>query len=1161
MGSAERASLQVFVNDYGNTGGANQVDTKTISISVANNTPSADAGGPYDIDEGDSLTLDGTGSDDPDSDTLTYRWDLDNNGSYGEETGSSRSLTWAQLKAYFTYDGTYTIGLQVDDGDGGIDTATTTLTINNLNPTANNDENTGFITDEDSSFTTANVLGNDTDPGNDSLTITGVDTFGTVGTVTNNGDGTFSYDPNGSFEYLKAGEQTTDTFTYTISDGEGGTDTATVTITVQGRNDAPVIQNNTLTLNEGDSIVLSSTNLSSTDIDLDNLQLTYTVSGLVAGHFENGSGTTVTSFTQQQINNGEITFIHDGTETPPAYNITVSDGETNTGPDATTINFTTVNNPPTISNIADQNIDEDTSTTVIPFTIDDQETPAAALVVTATSNNQTLIPDGNIVLGGTGANRTIQVIPAGHQHGGPVTITVTVSDGARSEISTFDVVVNPLNDAPDINNNNLTLNEGDNVVLTAANLSSTDIETDDQLLTYSISGIVAGHFENDLGATVTSFTQQQINNGEITFVHDGSETTPAYEVTVNDGTMNTGPQAANINFTAINDRPTISTIADQRIDEDTSTPVIDFTIGDEETSANTLIVSATSNNQTLIPDGNITLGGSGVNRTIQVTPESELSGGPVIITVSVSDGDLNESITFEVIVDPINDPPALTGTLILGVSEGGSGSITTTILDASDIDNSDTELSFTVTGGLVNGQLERTSAPGTAITSFNRQELANGLITYVHNGSETTSDTISLNLTDGTVTLPVTINVNISATLDPPSLVNNTLTLNEGETVSISTANLSATDDDTTDSNLTFVISGLTNGQFERTTAAGTPITTFTLAEVISGSIQFVHDGAEIAPAYLIEVTDGNSTDGPVTAAINFTAQNDLPTITAIADQTIPENGTTGTLGFTIGDDETIPASLNVSATSSDTTLIPNANLILGGSGANRTLAVTPTPGMSGGPVTITVTVSDGIHSVDTTFTLNVTATNHDPDIQTTRLTLQENLVAGTSLGIVQVNDSDFGETFTWDIVGGTGAAKFSINDSTGEVTSLLPFDYEGRSSYTLEVEVTDSTLLTDTETITIEIQDANDAPVARADNFDVIQGDTINIDADGVLLNDSDQDRDILSAELVSSTDFGVLTFNTDGSFSYETDAEFHSSDSFTYRVTDGLEAGTLSR
>ena len=61
-----------------------------------------------------------------------------------------------------------------------------------------------------------------------------VDTTGTLGSVVNNADGTFGYDPNGQFETLAVGETATDTFTYTVDDGNGGMVTQTATITING---------------------------------------------------------------------------------------------------------------------------------------------------------------------------------------------------------------------------------------------------------------------------------------------------------------------------------------------------------------------------------------------------------------------------------------------------------------------------------------------------------------------------------------------------------------------------------------------------------------------------------------------------------------------------------------------------------------------------------------------------------------------------------------------------------------------------------------------------------------------------------------------------------------------------------------------------------------
>ena len=98
---------------------------------------------------------------------------------------------------------------------------------------------------------------------------------------------------------------------------------------------------------------------------------------------------------------------------------------------------------------------------------------------------------------------------------------------------------------------------------------------------------------------------------------------------------------------------------------------------------------------------------------------------------------------------------------------------------------------------------------------------------------------------------------------------------------------------------------------------------------------------------------------------------NSAPTISDIADQTINEDSNTGELAFTIGDDQTAASSLTLSGSSSNTDLVPDANIVFGGSGANRTVTVTPTSSQTG-TATITVTVSDGSLSASDTLALMV---------------------------------------------------------------------------------------------------------------------------------------------------------------------------------------------
>ena len=98
---------------------------------------------------------------------------------------------------------------------------------------------------------------------------------------------------------------------------------------------------------------------------------------------------------------------------------------------------------------------------------------------------------------------------------------------------------------------------------------------------------------------------------------------------------------------------------------------------------------------------------------------------------------------------------------------------------------------------------------------------------------------------------------------------------------------------------------------------------------------------------------------------------NSAPTISDIAAQTITEGGNTGAIAFTIGDAQTAASSLTLSGSSSNTTLVPNANIVFGGSGANRTVTVTPASRQTG-TETITVTVSDGSLSASDVFLLTV---------------------------------------------------------------------------------------------------------------------------------------------------------------------------------------------
>lgn len=112
------------------TNGAEDAFLRVRDVDSANVPPTADAGGPYVADEGGSIALDGSGSMDDDGDLLTYAWDYDEDGVYDDAIGVAPTFDAAGLDGP---DG-LTIGLEVNDGNGGVATATATLTINNVAP-------------------------------------------------------------------------------------------------------------------------------------------------------------------------------------------------------------------------------------------------------------------------------------------------------------------------------------------------------------------------------------------------------------------------------------------------------------------------------------------------------------------------------------------------------------------------------------------------------------------------------------------------------------------------------------------------------------------------------------------------------------------------------------------------------------------------------------------------------------------------------------------------------------------------------------------------------------------------------------------------------------------------------------------------------------------
>lgn len=122
--------------------GLTDIGILSINLSALSNlAPTANAGGSYSISEGSSLALNGAASSDPDGDPLTYTWDVNGDGVFGDATGVSPTLSWAALQALGITDGnalsTYSVRVLVSDSlNPAVTSIATTLVVNNANPTA-----------------------------------------------------------------------------------------------------------------------------------------------------------------------------------------------------------------------------------------------------------------------------------------------------------------------------------------------------------------------------------------------------------------------------------------------------------------------------------------------------------------------------------------------------------------------------------------------------------------------------------------------------------------------------------------------------------------------------------------------------------------------------------------------------------------------------------------------------------------------------------------------------------------------------------------------------------------------------------------------------------------------------------------------------------------
>jgi VCBS repeat-containing protein len=510
-------------------------------------------------------------------------------------------------------------------------------------------------------FAVPGVIANDTDLEGQPLTASLGSTTTSNGTLVFNSDGSFTYTPDANFVGV-------DTFTYSLSDGFGVSGVATATITVHTEIAAAVV-------GEGGGTV--STGVTPTVVDSLETSVTTPIAGEVTieqGPISPANPAAGYTFLGEQviIKISTITDANPLTDpnTPVLITFTAdrslaAAGQTvqtlqvfrngvlvlncPAGPLATS-NYPCVSERTTLADgdlqfrvkslaPSQWNVGAYIAIDASMSTLEDTPLNGNVSSLSGHPNPGSLTfgseigpAHGTLTLGANGA---FAYTPA-PSYNGPDSFMFSAADGNGGVgFATVSITITSVNDAPTASNQNVTTNEDVAKVVT---LSATDV--DGGPLTYTI---VTPPAHGSLSGTAPNLTYTPAANyaGADSFTFKATDNgSPALASSV---------ATVNVTVTAVNDAPTIADIANQSTGGAAVGPV-SFAVNDVDSAVAGLTLTGQSSNPTLVPNGNITFGGSAGNRTVMLTPVAGQTGSATI-TVTVSDGSLSAFDSFVVAVN------------------------------------------------------------------------------------------------------------------------------------------------------------------------------------------------------------------------------------------------------------------------------------------------------------------------------------------------------------------------------------------------------------------------------------------------------------------------------------------------------------------------------
>lgn len=975
-------------------------------------------------------------------------------------------------------------------------------------------------TDEDTAVA-GNVLANDAG-GQGALTVAAINgVAGSVGNqvvlasgarLTVNSDGSFNYDPAGSFDGLAVGGSDTDSFTYTATDTAGSVNDATVTVTITGVNDAPVANPDTVTATEDAS---ATGNFIANDQDPDQGDV-LTVTEVDGAAANVGQQLTLASGARVTVNadgsvtldpNGQFEALAAGASAQEQVSYTISDGNGGTAGSTLTLDITGVNDAPVATDDAVATSEDATVAGAVLG--NDADVDQGDVLTVGAVNGQAGNVGGQVTLASgalltMNADGTFSYDPNGQFEGLAVganatdSFTYTVQDGnGGSDTATVSVTVNGVNDPPVAFDDAIATDEA---TAATGNLLANDQDVDGDVLAVSTLNGQAG----DVGSAVTlgsgavltlnadgSFSYDP--NGQFEGLAAGATATDSFDYSISDGNGGTDSATATVTITGLNDAP--DAVNDAATVSESGTVTGSVLANDIDADQGD-VLTVTAVNGVTASVGNAVVLGSGATLLLNAdgtfsydastsASHNQLGSGASatdIFSYTVSDGNGGTDTTDVVVtVTGENDQPqALDDAFSTDEATAINGNVIGNDLDP-DLD----QLTVAAVNGVAGDVGNQVVLASGALLTLN----ADGTFAYDPNGgfetlgvgqSATDSFTYTMTDPDG-LTDTATATVTIAGLNDAPDAIDDAFSIPQN---GLFTGDLLANDIDADGDTLTLVAFGnndLTGGLTGFVNADGSSFSFNT-----NGSFTFDPNGAfddlgqgqtrDVSFTYTID--DGNGGTDTANATITVNGQNEPPVAADDAVTTTEDAAVTG----------------NVLANDDD----PEGDA----------LTVAAVNGVAGNVATQIVLNSGALLTINANGDFSL-----DPN---------------GALEALGTGDSQV-ETVTYTADDGFGGQ--------------------------------------DDATLTITITGVNDAPVAGDDAFTTTEDDAFS----GSLLgNDVDADGDALTVAAVNgqAADVGnavtlasgaLLTVNADGTFSYDPNGQFEllragesDTDSFTYTVAD---------